>query len=1024
MDNIARMDHMDPNINQFINNIINQTKMVELTLHNIYEIKLIDKDTNDVDTYYGVNLMTNWFFKNRYMGDADTASRNCYIMIGDGINASHQPSVDNRAMYHIITNTYKSNDTSQSVQPVEYNSTDRMILQTIKVCKTKYDYNINGYDSDVTINEIGYGNSPTILYSHSKVYDINGTEKTIIKRPNQSLEITLYWKISIPESVFTSLETNGIYGAFSPYILLRDISNSINSKPRIYPYLRNSARTLCGSTNYSDSASYQKAWYSDFGSTSYGGTIVQNDDGSRTWNSSSESYVLETDKFDSFTSVLYRNSCPGYITNIKCAAFYSGICLFRYFKLPAPETIETIVKTTMFYNCNFYNIMGVNYQYRTNNRDYIEDRYAQQYLRGYLPVVDMDIQSVCRYNFSTAAFDVEESFNNPKQNDYDLTGFHCACYQWMKWPDNKSRDSYVCTNQNTTTRLITSFDGTGATCYATDKWWDVSTWELVSNTEAVEQSLQRKKYYIFNKAINLANSTSTLSLSTSNAWIPNPQTQYTNGVHKINEQFERHVDETNALLYANNNSIRYITHANEDYNFYVQNNIVFRRPETQFSICPAQYIFNNVNSIFRDVIPDIRWVFLGNQLITATGKLIYLVKSYATNTQPGYTREAYGINFCITNLALQDDAINSSTKAVSINDKFTHTLKTIDNYVCVTHGKYLLCSGNNELIIYNTDTDDYWLYPYKINKVREIHGTSKIILNPSSDNNRWTIYDCDTKQITHQFDVPSDYAPTKFLAFEDWIYIYATYGSTHAMLLYTISTQELKQIEYPSILDSYGFYGFTQYYNDSTYSANGVSSTNTDYFISDASKYNSCGVQYKDGILCIVSPDYYNSFIIISRYNPEHIINQSTFLSESDYSGVSSALIQLCKIYENYYVGFTVASYSSGYYRSTKFYDIGRIIRNDNAVTSSNESEYQVDYLCFNRDGMNPWYFNVMTAYKNKIYAYGNYFSGCNVEVLPPEGIITHKINFKTNTITRWNNPKKITLPKLSLTLTNIINHN
>ena len=1023
MDNITRMDHLDPNIDVFLDNVIKKNSN-EMMLHNIYELKLIDKDTNDVDTYYGMNLMTNWFFKNRYMGDADTISRDCYIMIGDGIDATHQPSVDNRAMYHIITNTYKSNDMSQSFYPVEYRNTDRMILQTMKVCKTKYDYNINGYDSNITINEIGYGYSQTILYSHSKVYDINGNEKTIIKRPNQSLEITFYWKISVPESVFTSLEANGIYGAISPHILLFKISNNVGNKPRIYPYLRNSARTLAGSANYQQADMYVKSWYSYFGSTDYGGTITQNDDGSRTWDSSPESYVLETDKFDSVTSVLYRDNAPGNITGNKCHAFSDNIMLFKYFKLPSPETIETIVKTTMFYNCNFYNIMGVNYQYRTRNHGYNEDPYASRYLRGYLPVVDMDIQSVHRYNFSTSAFDVEETFNNPKQNDYDLTGFHCAGYQWITWPDNKVRNSYVCANQNTTTRSITSFSGTGATCYATDKWWDVSTWELVSNTEAIDQSLQRKKYYIFDKTISLANSYSTLSVS-QNYWIPNPQTQYTNGVHKINEQFERHVDETNALLYANNNSIRYITHANEDYNFYVQNNIVFRRPETQFSICPAQYIFNNVNSIFSNVIPDVRWVYIGNQLITTTGKLIYLVKSYVTNTQPGVTREAYGIRFCITNLALQDDAINASTKAVSINDKFTHTLATIDNYVCVTHGKYLLCYGYNELVIYNTDTDDYWLYPYKINKVREIHGTSKIILDPSSDNNQWTIYDCDTKQITHQFDIPNDYAPTKFLAFEDWVYIYATYGSTHAMLLYTISTQELKQIEYPSILDSYAFYGFTQYYNATNYSTNSVSSTNTDYFISNASKYNSCGVQYKDGILCIVSPDYYNSFIIISRYNPEHIISQSTFLSESEYgSAANSALIQLCKIYENYYVGFTVDSTSSGYDRSTKFYDVGRIIRNDNAFTSSDESEYQVDYLCFNRDGMSVSDFNVMTAYKNKIYAYGNYFSGCNVEVLPPEGIITHKIKFKTYTITRWNNPKKITLPKLSFTLTNIINHN
>jgi hypothetical protein len=171
--------------------------------------------------------------------------------------------------------------------------------------------------------------------------------------------------------------------------------------------------------------------------------------------------------------------------------------------------------------------------------------------------------------------------------------------------------------------------------------------------------------------------------------------------------------------------------------------------------------------------------------------------------------------------------------------------------------------------------------------------------------------------------------------------------------------------------------------------------------------------------------DYHYGFIIISKYNPENIIYQSTLSDTFSYSqNLRYGLIQLCKIYENYYLGFTVDSTYAYDRPTTKFFDIGRIIKNDKAFTSSNETEYQIDYLPYWRDGIDEDYINEMTAYKNKIYAYGNYFDGCNVEVLPPEGIITHKIKFKTYTITRWNNPKRLTLPKLSLTLTNIINHN
>lgn len=1024
-------DHYDSNIDHFINNIINQKKMVELTLHNIYEIKLIDKDTQNVDTFYGVNLMTNWFFKNRYMGDADTVERTPYIMIGDGIDSTHQPSVENRAMYHIITTTYKSNDTSNTYYPLTYKNNDHMILQTIEVCTTKYDYNISGYSSDIQINEIGFGSSSTVLYSHSKVYDINGNEKIMTKRPNQSLEITLYWKISMPESVLTSLENDGIYGGLNPALLLNHLSNSVNNKPRIDMYLANSARLLAGYWNYGSDDHYYNRWYNYFGDTDDGSTIVQNDDGSRTWNTATgRTFMLETDKFDSVTHVLYWRLTFNNFLSTKCLASNSHLTLFKFVKLQQPETIETLIKTDKFYNCDFLDVIGMNYQYSTNNYNKNTnnaDKDAQRWLRGYLPVVDMDIQSMHRYNFQTGEFDVEESFSNPKQNDYDISGFKRIFYEWITWPDNIARNTYICTNQDTTTRSVTKFSGTGARCYATDTWWDVSTWELVSNTNSVDPSLQNKKYYIFDKSIALYNSTSSLSYSSSDYWYPGPTFSFTAGVHKVTEQFARHIDEESALLYGYYGDAHQIMYANETANFYVQNNIVFRKPETEFSICPLQYIYNNVATIFGDIYPGITIPYLSNQMITNTGKVIYFLSQYY-KTYNNIT--VYGVNFCITNLTLQNDAINSSTKLVSINDKFTHTLVDISNYCCATHGKYLICqqnnnSTNNEMIIYNTDTDEYWLYPYKTDKVREIYGTNKIIMNPSSDNDRWTIYDLDTKEILHQFDIPSDYAPTKFLAFEDWVYIYATYGSTHAMLLYTISTQEIKQIEYPSVIDNNTFCGFNKYKN--TFGGpTSVSASNTCSFISNASMYNSCSVQYMDGILCISSLDYHNGFIIISKYNPENIIYQSTLSDNFSYSQSSLiyGLIQLCKIYENYYVGFTIDSSYTYDRPATKFFDIGRIIKNDKAFTSSNETEYQIDYLPYWRDGMNKDYINKMTVYKNKIYAYGNYFGGGNVEVLPPEGVITHKIIFKTNTITNWNNPKRLTLPKLSLTLTNIINHN
>ena len=300
----------------------------------------------------------------------------------------------------------------------------------------------------------------------------------------------------MPESVLTSLENDGIYGGFNLVLLLNQISNYVSNKPRIDMYLANSARLLAGRWDYSADAHYWNDWHNVFGATDNGATIVQNDDGSRTWNTTTgRTFMLETDKFDSVTHVLYWRLTFNNFLSAKVLANNSHLTLFKFVKLQQPETIETLIKTTKFYNCDFLDVIGMNYQYSTNNYNNTinADRPAQRWLRGYLPVVDMDIQSIHRYNFQTGEFDVEESFSNPKQNDYDISGFKRTFYEWITLAlDNIARNTYICTNQDTVTRSVTKFSGTGARCYATDKWWDVSTWELVSNTNAIDPTLQTK----------------------------------------------------------------------------------------------------------------------------------------------------------------------------------------------------------------------------------------------------------------------------------------------------------------------------------------------------------------------------------------------------------------------------------------------------------------------------------------------------------------------------------------------------
>jgi hypothetical protein len=241
--------------------------------------------------------------------------------------------------------------------------------------------------------------------------------------------------------------------------------------------------------------------------------------------------------------------------------------------------------------------------------------------------------------------------------------------------------------------------------------------------------------------------------------------------------------------------------------------------------------------------------------------------------------------------------------------------------------------------------------------------------------------------------------------------------------MYTISTQEFKQIVYPSTMDNNDYYGFIlnnmEYTNASTpVSYNGAGYTTN--YRSANSLIENVLIQYKDGICVLRStnPNGNRTVLIISRYDPENLMIQQYY---SNSTNTSDDSIQLAKIYENYYIGFTFRSYySNGYYQCTRFMDVGRIVKTGSTYSTSDD----VEYKCYERDGIidnSNGISSIATIYKNKIYYYGNKFSGCNVMVCPPEGIMTHKINFKTKTCQRWNNPKLITIPSFDITMTNII---
>lgn len=997
--------------------------------HNMYHIQLTDMDGNSED-YFGMNIMTDFYFNERGYANYDEGNKwTRYIYIGDGIDQDHQPSRDNKVMFHVLTTTTYSNESLNSNSPMKYDSVTGYITQAKKIWRTVYDYNISGINTDVQCNEIGFGPAYNNLYSHSKIYDVNGNEKYITKRLNQRLTIEIYWIVTVHKSVYEALWTNGLYGGFEPAKFLWGQYGYRYNRTMVYQWLHRCSGCYTFGYYNSNPRNYDVLAYNNMFSDYYsrGDTITVNGD-ERTWTTTTRNkentWTMDLSRWDYFSNIVLASDYV--ISTISPYSF--TMMLYKRYHLSTPETIETIIKTWNYDKTDLYHTIGIDhYVQRASNYDN-----ANSTLRGYLPVTNMNIQSLYRYNFATDAWDVPETYNNPYENEYDYCGFFLQFSVWITWPDNVSRTAYISVNPDYQTKAVTKFNGSGFTCYATDTWWDVSSWESVPNTASVPQTLQNKKFYISSKSNGGSSDGPWVGSEsfTYNLWWTYPEFEYQNGIHSIDTAFSPTVDEVTAMGFDSNNGCDSIMYADETVGFYVQNFVVIRKPEENASVIPTQYVLANAVSILQSEFSDMLRCYIGNVFYTEDGKMIHIPVSWYNN----YNDYNFnGVRMFIQDLTLPAADISASMQYVNTTSTFTDTQQNIDGgYFLFSLSKYIVIhqwkpSGgttwdynSSQFIIVDTDTLQCTLAPFRVGFMRKIYGTTRILCIESPGHCK--IFDVATQTIVQEFDVPNEYAIRNGFAFENWIYLNCKLGTTDVLLLYTITDDTIEVIKYPSYLGSTYFNGFSI---DST-SSNGSNLDSPTYYSSFASAMShqlTDYVQYKDGI-CVLSPrspgdtDY--SVFIISRYNPKNIIVQRC---EFYYGIYTIPRLCLSKIYENYYLSISYKCNTSGYnhpYGTSKIIDIGRIVRNDAPMTSSSET-YRVDMLPSARDGLTPneYKMRLFTPYKNKIYEYTNMITGCQVRVLPPEGFISHKINFTTTTCCAWNNPKKVTYPSFNITVTN-----
>lgn len=1039
-------DYKESKLYGTLENIIEFSKNVEKikpgsNLHNVYVITLTD-DTGNEEVYYGCNLMTDYYFTGKGYGRAYDNGNDRYIYIGNGIDANHQPSYDNHTMFNRLSVTIKTNTRLDDELPMFYDSTTHKPVSTVRIHRTQYDYNNSNVQADVICNEIGYGTSSTELFSHSKIYDENGNEKTITKRINQSMTIELYWRISIDPSIFSTLWSQGIYGMLRPKVLLWTRNNDAIT---LYENLAKSAGAWL--TNCADSYNYWTGFLTDTRYYTFNGSYTdQNRYGTvtydatthtETWstNSTSTSYrkfLMEARKRDFFGSIevftYWWNNC-----NV-AQSMVQGLYFNKPYKMSTAEDITAFIRTNHFDDVKFDEIIGKHPWQGGGSYGNINE-YGVKMFRGYLPILDMDIRSLCRYNFETDDWDIPVTYNNPVNNDYDWNMWFKPTYLYVRYPDNVARSAFVYVNRfagdsNIATKIV-GFKNGGTLNYATDTWWDPSSWEPITNYATIDPELQDKKYYITNKKFEEGlNSGDIYTLS----WWQ-PIFDFENGVHGIQNVPAKRVFSNYYKSTAGIDMMR--TDEINDYMVY-DNTCIYKMSEGVL-VNWYNLIYNHFSDYFSSPYSNpsySSYIYLDN------GKVVmFLYSYYNSNTrQSDYYNQ---LGFFTLDLSEASADIENSLTFKHMNSEFSNNNAKDTNTVIFKVGsKYIAMmptvtvDTGYECLIYDTETDSTWMIPDKLPRtIVPVYGRNEIVAAPGGDLSRFTIYDVSTQTVVDEFEISSDYSPISnmMFAFDDFVYILCQYGSNETMLLYNRLDQTLKSITYPTdCVKSNLSCGFGTWIAAPQYSP---------YHHSTVSWYSNICVQYMDGIVAMTTPRDGASgasgsteypLLIFSKYNPESIIRQYMsvgYSSSYDTASLVDIVIHgMCikHMYGSYYLFTHGHGNYWAYTNNTFIFDIGRIVRTNSAINNNSGEFKYTDLACVNRNGMyapsnqsTQYYYCKFTPYNNKIYAMTQEYDTSHTYELPFDGFITYKVNLKTKTCSRWNNPKLITLPPISLSFTN-----
>ncbi|NMA75565.1 MAG: hypothetical protein GX963_15750 [Bacteroidales bacterium] len=442
---------MSKELLQFCDNLKHDGKQNMLN-HNLYEITSVDINGNVVDRKFGVNLVTNRGMLFHYKDTANYSRYHLSIGIGTGT-----PSVTDTTLFNKLDWSNTRSDTYWYFTTLKYDSLSGIISNTQRVLEVYYDYNITGVDSPTNITEFGLTDSSGNLMTHSLIYDVNGNVTSIIKNINERLYFKVYRTVSFKEDLINDAWDNGCYIILSGY----DTEMTSGSGYRYRCWIDYS-RNNNNSTSYGNPYNYIRA--SNVTSTPSSNGVVINEP-------VTISNVLQ-EYDESIVSVTLGNNPKGYQNG--------QFRVMKRLRLQTPEEVTLPYLQTQYYaSKSFEQMFGHINKGGTGT--------------GYYPITDYNMETLTTYNVDTHEWDIPVPFSSPSNCDY-CNYFDSPTRIYINFNGVKYLSVYF--NINLDLPILALSGGGTDPIYATDKYWDTSTYEIIPDVTNIPVGLRNKKYYI------------------------------------------------------------------------------------------------------------------------------------------------------------------------------------------------------------------------------------------------------------------------------------------------------------------------------------------------------------------------------------------------------------------------------------------------------------------------------------------------------------------------------------------------